>query len=172
MKVLTTDIRQNKRIVLSLYCLCWHGATKRTRRINVVLYIEYCAWTNHNLLTVYHLCNILHAWVWFHKCKKSNLGKVKFWLLCTNFKHITTLSSIRASGNYLNIKHRQFTGYGDLSVDIEVCCCCCRTIATWSLAGLVWLLFTMATFIPRARHNHQWYETLLHYLFQKQLLCV
>ncbi|XP_062507386.1 3-oxo-5-alpha-steroid 4-dehydrogenase 1-like [Corticium candelabrum] len=34
------------------------------------------------------------------------------------------------------------------------------TIATWSLAGLVWLLFTMATFIPRARHNHQWYQHL------------
>jgi protein-S-isoprenylcysteine O-methyltransferase Ste14 len=31
------------------------------------------------------------------------------------------------------------------------------TIATWSLAGLVWLLFTMATFVPRAKHNHQWY---------------
>ena len=32
------------------------------------------------------------------------------------------------------------------------------TIMTWSLAGLVWWLFTEATFIPRARHNHKWYR--------------
>ena len=32
------------------------------------------------------------------------------------------------------------------------------TIMTWSLAGLVWWLFTEATFIPRARHNHKWYK--------------
>lgn len=31
-------------------------------------------------------------------------------------------------------------------------------IATWSLAGLVWMLFSAATFFPRARHNHQWYK--------------
>ena len=30
------------------------------------------------------------------------------------------------------------------------------TIATWSLAGLVWLLFCLATFVPRAGHNHEW----------------
>ncbi|XP_070195987.1 uncharacterized protein [Littorina saxatilis] len=32
------------------------------------------------------------------------------------------------------------------------------TIATWSLAGLVWTLFSAATFIPRSRHNHAWYK--------------
>lgn len=32
------------------------------------------------------------------------------------------------------------------------------TIMTWSLAGLVWWLFTEATFIPRSRHNHKWYK--------------
>ncbi|XP_065176546.1 uncharacterized protein LOC135806304 [Sycon ciliatum] len=32
-------------------------------------------------------------------------------------------------------------------------------IATWSLAGLVWLLFCLATFVPRAMHNHTWYKT-------------
>jgi len=31
-------------------------------------------------------------------------------------------------------------------------------IMTWSLSGLVWWLFTEATFIPRARHNHKWYK--------------
>ena len=31
-------------------------------------------------------------------------------------------------------------------------------IATWSLPGLVWWLFTMATFIPRSRHNLAWYR--------------
>ncbi|XP_071119126.1 uncharacterized protein [Haliotis cracherodii] len=31
-------------------------------------------------------------------------------------------------------------------------------IATWSLAGLVWLLFCAATFVPRSRHNHLWYK--------------
>lgn len=29
-------------------------------------------------------------------------------------------------------------------------------IMTWSLAGLVWWLFTEATFIPRSRQNHKW----------------
>ena len=29
-------------------------------------------------------------------------------------------------------------------------------VMTWSLSGLVWWLFTEATFIPRARHNHKW----------------
>ena len=32
------------------------------------------------------------------------------------------------------------------------------TIATWSLSGLVWWMFVMATFIPRARHNLKWYK--------------
>lgn len=32
------------------------------------------------------------------------------------------------------------------------------TITTWSLSGLVWTLFCAATFIPRARHNHDWYK--------------
>lgn len=32
------------------------------------------------------------------------------------------------------------------------------TIATWSFAGLVWTLFSAATFIPRSRHNHAWYK--------------
>eukprot|EP00118_Oscarella_pearsei_P004485 m.19301 g.19301 ORF g.19301 m.19301 type:complete len:280 (+) comp27822_c0_seq1:26-865(+) len=32
------------------------------------------------------------------------------------------------------------------------------SIATWSLAGLVWFFFCSATFIPRARHNHKWYK--------------
>ena len=31
-------------------------------------------------------------------------------------------------------------------------------IMTWSLAGLVWWLFTESTFITRARHNHKWYR--------------
>ena len=30
-------------------------------------------------------------------------------------------------------------------------------LATWSVAGVVWLLFSSATFIPRARDNHEWY---------------
>lgn len=29
-------------------------------------------------------------------------------------------------------------------------------IMTWSLAGLVWWLFTEATFVPRSRQNHKW----------------
>ena len=29
-------------------------------------------------------------------------------------------------------------------------------LSTWSAAGLVWCLFGCGTFIPRARHNHQW----------------
>ncbi|XP_022308684.1 3-oxo-5-alpha-steroid 4-dehydrogenase 1-like isoform X2 [Crassostrea virginica] len=33
------------------------------------------------------------------------------------------------------------------------------TLATWSGAGLVWTLFSAATFIPRARHNHAWYKS-------------
>lgn len=45
------------------------------------------------------------------------------------------------------------------------------TIATWSLAGLVWWLFTEATFIPRARHNHQWYkEQFPHYPHHRKAL--
>ena len=32
------------------------------------------------------------------------------------------------------------------------------TVLTWSLAGLVWWLFTCATFIARSRHNLQWYR--------------
>lgn len=32
------------------------------------------------------------------------------------------------------------------------------TVMTWSLAGLVWWLFTCATFIARSRHNLQWYR--------------
>ncbi|KAL8598562.1 hypothetical protein ACOMHN_051350 [Nucella lapillus] len=32
------------------------------------------------------------------------------------------------------------------------------TVATWSLAGLVWTLFSAATFLPRSRHNHAWYK--------------
>lgn len=31
-------------------------------------------------------------------------------------------------------------------------------VATWSLAGLVWFLFTAATFIPRSYANHKWYK--------------
>ncbi|XP_060607989.1 uncharacterized protein LOC132760109 isoform X1 [Ruditapes philippinarum] len=31
-------------------------------------------------------------------------------------------------------------------------------LATWSLAGLVWALFSAATFIPRSWHNHNWYK--------------
>ena len=30
-------------------------------------------------------------------------------------------------------------------------------LGTWSLAGMVWFLFSSATFIPRAMHNHEWY---------------
>lgn len=33
------------------------------------------------------------------------------------------------------------------------------SLATWSFAGLVWTLFSAATFIPRARHNHAWYKS-------------
>ncbi|XP_076462776.1 uncharacterized protein LOC143295097 isoform X2 [Babylonia areolata] len=32
------------------------------------------------------------------------------------------------------------------------------TVATWSLSGLVWTLFSAATFVPRSRHNHAWYK--------------
>jgi len=32
------------------------------------------------------------------------------------------------------------------------------TIATWSLSGVVWTLFCAATFVPRSRHNLQWYK--------------
>jgi len=31
-------------------------------------------------------------------------------------------------------------------------------LATWSLAGLVWFLFGVATFFPRSWHNHKWYQ--------------
>ena len=31
-------------------------------------------------------------------------------------------------------------------------------LGTWSLAGLVWFLFSCGTFLPRSRHNHQWYK--------------
>ncbi|XP_021355098.1 steroid 5-alpha-reductase DET2-like isoform X1 [Mizuhopecten yessoensis] len=31
-------------------------------------------------------------------------------------------------------------------------------IATWSLPGLVWCLFSAATFVPRSQHNHKWYK--------------
>lgn len=31
-------------------------------------------------------------------------------------------------------------------------------VMTWSLAGVVWWLFSEATFVPRARHNHKWYR--------------
>lgn len=31
-------------------------------------------------------------------------------------------------------------------------------LGTWSVAGLVWFLFGCGTFVPRARHNHQWYK--------------
>ncbi|XP_059149350.1 uncharacterized protein LOC131936401 isoform X3 [Physella acuta] len=32
------------------------------------------------------------------------------------------------------------------------------TLATWSLAGLVWTCFSAATFVARSRHNHLWYK--------------
>ena len=31
-------------------------------------------------------------------------------------------------------------------------------VMTWSLAGVVWLLFVMASLVPRARHYHKWYQ--------------
>ena len=31
-------------------------------------------------------------------------------------------------------------------------------LATWSLSGFVWWAFTLATFIPRSRHNLRWYR--------------
>ena len=31
-------------------------------------------------------------------------------------------------------------------------------VLTWSLAGLVWWLYTESVFIPRSRHNHKWYR--------------
>lgn len=31
-------------------------------------------------------------------------------------------------------------------------------LATWSLSGFVWWMFSLATFIPRARHNLRWYR--------------
>lgn len=30
------------------------------------------------------------------------------------------------------------------------------SLATWSVAGLVWTLFALATFLPRSWHNHKW----------------
>ena len=53
------------------------------------------------------------------------------------------------------------------------CCFCCISapnylgeiiewfgwmLMTWSLSGFVWLLFVIATHVPRARQNHIWYE--------------
>lgn len=35
-------------------------------------------------------------------------------------------------------------------------------LATWSLPGLVFALWTMANLIPRARSHHQWYQATLH----------
>ena len=37
----------------------------------------------------------------------------------------------------------------------------CWASGTWSLAGLFWFLFSSATFVSRARHNHQWYKNQL-----------
>jgi steroid 5-alpha reductase family enzyme len=41
-------------------------------------------------------------------------------------------------------------------------------LATWSWAGLLWWLFALSTFIPRARQTHAWYHssfiTALQYL--------
>ena len=31
-------------------------------------------------------------------------------------------------------------------------------VMTWSLAGLVWWLYTLSIFVPRSRHNHVWYK--------------
>lgn len=31
-------------------------------------------------------------------------------------------------------------------------------VMTWSLAGFVWWLYTESVFVPRARHNHNWYK--------------
>lgn len=31
-------------------------------------------------------------------------------------------------------------------------------LATWSLSGVVWWMFGLATFIPRSRHNLKWYR--------------
>ena len=31
-------------------------------------------------------------------------------------------------------------------------------LGIWALAVLFWFLFSSATFVPRARHNHQWYK--------------
>ena len=36
-------------------------------------------------------------------------------------------------------------------------------LRTWSLAGLFWFLFSSATFVPRARHNHHWYKNQFPY---------
>ena len=36
------------------------------------------------------------------------------------------------------------------------------SLATWSLAGLVFTLFAAATFIPRSWHNHNWWVSTEH----------
>ena len=33
-------------------------------------------------------------------------------------------------------------------------------LATWSYAGLLWWLFALSTFVPRARDTHAWYAPL------------
>lgn len=33
-------------------------------------------------------------------------------------------------------------------------------LATWSYAGLLWWLFALSTFVPRARDTHAWYALL------------
>ena len=44
-------------------------------------------------------------------------------------------------------------------------------LATWSLSGLAFLLFTSANLIPRARSNHQWYvETFRDYPLRRKAL--
>ena len=45
------------------------------------------------------------------------------------------------------------------------------SLATWSPAGLVWALFSAATFIPRSWHNHNWYVILLDSVLFYSLLC-
>ena len=32
------------------------------------------------------------------------------------------------------------------------------SLLTWSISGFVWFLFSLSTFIPRARQNHKWYN--------------
>jgi protein-S-isoprenylcysteine O-methyltransferase Ste14 len=40
----------------------------------------------------------------------------------------------------------------------EILVWCGWALATWSLAGAVFLLWTVANLIPRALSNHQWYR--------------